>query len=93
MDPQATRKDRRDEPHSPTPDGIGDPPPLRARRSLPDPRTGAAPAKQPEDECLYEGDRYRLRHRQGADHAPGQALPFILFSENKQFIRIALLSR
>ena len=51
------------------PDGIGDPPPLRARRSLPGPRTGAAPAEQPEDECLYEGDRHRLRHRQGADHA------------------------
>lgn len=48
---------------------LPDPPPLRARRCLPSPRTGAAPAEQPEDECLYEGDRHRLRHRQGADHA------------------------
>ena len=29
--------------------------------------TGAPHAEQPEDERLHEGDRGRVRHRQGAD--------------------------
>ena len=44
------------------------PAPLRAGRGVPRSRARASHAEQPEDECLHEGDRGRVRHRQGADH-------------------------
>ena len=68
VDPQAARKDLRHEPH-PAASGLArNPAPLRAGRGVPRSRARASHAEQPEDECLHEGDRGRVRHRQGADH-------------------------
>lgn len=68
MDSQAPREDLRDEPHPAASGHARNPAPLRARRSMRRTLTGAPHAEQPEDECLHEGDRGRVRHRQGADH-------------------------
>ena len=68
VDPQAARKDLRHEPH-PAASGLArNPAPLRAGRGVPRSRARASHAEQPEDERLHEGDRGRVRHRQGADH-------------------------